>query len=373
MTSLASDSLARLHRATATMDEAFRVTTSSADRAARLAAMVRTLWPTTSISACIIHTGSGPVAAVLDAADQPRTDLAEVLLAEGPADAPGELTLAQQRLFIEPAISGERALGALAVATPGDGDAAAGPELRAGLAACARHLALHLALDELHERLAEEAALASIGELAGPVVHEFNNLLNTMLLQVAVMEQKVDASLLPDLQTIRRQGATVTTLVKQWQQCRRRPPNAAQPVQDVNWIVEDVVAEIRRQRPDSPDAVTLNLSPGLPPVRGAAAELRRLVLFQLNNALAVSPEGVGVTTEVAGGAVVLRVEDFGPPVPSTALPRYFEPLGDGRAGMNRLELAACRTLVRRLQGKLRAEDRPAGGVSVVVELPAERS
>lgn len=40
----------------------------------------------------------------------------------------------------------------------------------------------------LQAELDELDALATFGELAGPMVHEFNNLLNVLLLQVAVLE-----------------------------------------------------------------------------------------------------------------------------------------------------------------------------------------
>ena len=36
------------------------------------------------------------------------------------------------------------------------------------------------------------------------------------------------------------------------------------------------------------------------------------------------------------------------------LPFFFEPAYPGRPGVNRLELAACRSIVRRLQGKIEA-------------------
>ena len=85
-----------------------------------------------------------------------------------------------------------------------------------------------------------------------------------------------------------------------------------------------------------------------------------------------APELVAVRTEAVGNAVVLRVEDGGPGLPPEKLPRMFEPLGESRAGTNRLELAACRTLVRRFQGKIFAENRATGGLVLVVELPGER-
>lgn len=372
MTSLTSESLARLNQVTTAVDDLFRTAAAPADRAARLADLMRNLWPTAPLTACLVRTDAGMATVVLDAAGQHHPDLAAAVAAGELGESPGERTLAGRRLLVAPAVYGDRNLGVLAVAAPADGDAAVTPGLRAALDVCARQLALHLAMDELRDRLADETALATIGELAGPVVHEFNNLLNTMLLQVAVMEQKVDAELLPDLQTIRRQGASVTTLVRQWQQCRRRPPDAAAPTLDVNAIVEQAVSEIRRQRGATTGETALKLAPDLPPVRGQASELRRLVKLLLNHALAVSNVGATVVTESAGEAVVLRVEDAGPDIPATALPRLFDPLGESRPGTTRLELAACRTLVRRFQGKLRAEGRPGGGITVVFELPAAR-
>jgi signal transduction histidine kinase len=172
------------------------------------------------------------------------------------------------------------------------------------------------------------------------------------------------------LQTIRRQGATITALVKQWQECRRRPPNVEQAVVEVNPVIQEVVKSVCRQRNVAETTVTLSLPSDLPILLGPAVDFRRLVAFLLSNALSVSGAGgVRLSSERAGEAVVLRVEDSGPAIPAASLPRMFEPLGQSRPGTNRLELAACRTLVRRLQGKLRGENRPDGGVAVVVELP----
>jgi signal transduction histidine kinase len=98
----------------------------------------------------------------------------------------------------------------------------------------------------------------------------------------------------------------------------------------------------------------------------------RLCTFLLTNAAAVAPDGGGVTvrTESAGEWVLLRIEDSGPVVAPELLPHLFEPAGAGREGTNRLEMAACRTIVRRLQGRIHAENRRTEGVTVVVDLPA---
>jgi signal transduction histidine kinase len=363
-----ADLLARIDRGGIAFAAAFRKEGDSSARAVQLAEVLRALWPAAALTACLLRDGRAAV--VLDQGGRPSPELATQLLTERAVGSPaGEIGLDNQLLLVEPAVIAGRWFGALAVSAPANGGTAAKEETRALLSDFARQLSLHFELEErqrevhiLRERLAEENALAAIGELAGPVVHEFNNLLNTMLLQVAVMEQKVDESLLPDLRTIRRQGAGVIALVKQWQQCRRRPA-ATQCTLDVNSLIEEAAAV--------DPAVALDLTPRLPAVPGHATDFRRLVTFLLDNARAVSGGNrVVVRTESAGDGVVFRVEDSGPAIPTETLPRLFEALGEDRPGTKRLELATCRTLVRRLQGKIRGENRTTGGVTVVVELPA---
>jgi signal transduction histidine kinase len=369
MTTSASDCWTRIDEAGTAITAVFARPEEAARRAMQLAEVVRGLWPMAAFSACVLRDRHQTEVVVLDQNGQARPDLAEQFLATCIGKLlPSEISLSDRRFIVEPAAHGDRAFGALALSAESE-RRDPGPADRAVLSACGQYVALHRALEErerevesLRLQLVEETALSAIGEMAGPVVHEFNNLLNTILLQIAVMEQKVDASLLPDLHTIRRQGAGVIALVKRWQQCRRRPAEA-QPVLDVNAFIEEIAT--------ADPAVTTMLAPHLPALRGTASDFRRLICFLVKNARAVSDNAV-VRTESAGDAVVLRVEDSGPAVPPEMLPRLFQPLGEGRTGTNLLELAACGTLVRRFQGKLKAENRPTGGLAVIVHLPGER-
>ncbi len=77
-----------------------------------------------------------------------------------------------------------------------------------------------------------------------------------------------------------------------------------------------------------------------------------------------------VRTAALPGQVVLTVEDGGGDVDPERLNQLFEPCAPGREGTNGLEMAACKTIVRRLQGRIQADPRPGGGVTVTVELPA---
>jgi two-component system sensor histidine kinase BaeS len=101
--------------------------------------------------------------------------------------------------------------------------------------------------------------------------------------------------------------------------------------------------------------------------------VRRLINFLIKNAVSATGPGPGqvlVRVEPAELSVRLRVEDSGPSLPDESLPRAFEPAFAGRPGTDRLELAACRGIVRRMNGTIRAENVAAGRFAVVVELPA---
>ena len=57
----------------------------------------------------------------------------------------------------------------------------------------------------LEEELAEQLRLADIGEVAGMMAHEFNDVLNTILLHVALLEQSASTrQLLAVAETVER-------------------------------------------------------------------------------------------------------------------------------------------------------------------------
>jgi C4-dicarboxylate-specific signal transduction histidine kinase len=79
-----------------------------------------------------------------------------------------------------------------------------------------------------------------------------------------------------------------------------------------------------------------------------------------------------VRTARSEGKVVLKIEDAGPAVAPEQLVELFTPYPLRRQGTNGLELAACKSLVRRLQGSIAAESNATGGVTIIVELPSQQ-
>jgi signal transduction histidine kinase len=224
-------------------------------------------------------------------------------------------------------------------------------------------------MDDVREAIeSENQALADVAECASPVAHEMNNFLNALLLHLAVLETQLPADQRPGLEQIRREGNAMATLVHQWQNYRRR--RIGDPACDLNLVVRAALDQ-SSTRVGGPN-IRAGLSDTPVSVRGPLAELVRLCRFLVRNAVAVTPTDGTVTVRTArsDGRGVLRVEDAGPTVAPDQLSGLLTAHPVGRTGTNGLELAACKSIVRRLHGTITAENRGGGGVVVTVELPA---
>jgi signal transduction histidine kinase len=413
MTRIVTETLATFERIGERIGAIFRQAEAS-PRARQLAEMLCALWPSAPLYICRLGGSDESDFCVLDENGQVRREWEESLRAAfNQGDTTGErkqafsgklppaLKLPGYSLVSEEIAFRARSWGVLALAISNNGS----PETLAGagalLAVCGAQLGAHLYADAkerhlqtLQRELERQSSLASTGELAGPLTHEFNNFLNIVLLHVALLETEIPEKLLPDLMELRRQGAGMTSLVKQFQQYRRRL-QAAQEQVDINSVVREAIqsltrphsepsqglmiklppsSSIERTGLDRPASVPLNLAlaPEQPSILGSAADLRRLCTFLLINAAAAAgPVGgsVALRTESSDSQVFLHVEDTGPSVSPELLFQLLEPTTAGRPGTNSLELAACEALVRRLHGRIRCENRVEGGLVVIVELP----
>jgi signal transduction histidine kinase len=382
-----ADALARLTQTGARIEDAMRDAAGVPERSARLAGMLRDLWPSLPLHSCLLCRAQDPALTVLDASGRARPDwardLREPLLALAKEDGGGAVQRFEPPAAVRataPSVVAARAVhggscrAVLAAGLPGDVSAEEAATVGSLLRIAADQLGLRLdaaerrqELEALREELAVERWLATQGELARPVTHDFNNFLNVILLQVAVLEMELSPALRAELGEIRKQGNAVASLVRQFQRHRQQAP-APGPV-DLNRAVREAAAQL------APGGIRpgLDLAPDLPPVSATPPELRRLCHFLFASARAVVDPTAGVVivrTQATSGRVVARFEDNGPPIPAERLTHAFDPHMPAREGTSGLELAACRTMARRLRGNLSAENLQGGGVALILDLPA---
>jgi signal transduction histidine kinase len=211
-------------------------------------------------------------------------------------------------------------------------------------------------------------------EMAELVAHEVNNLLNNILLHLAVMDRKSPEGGRAELAVIRQAGTRAGAIINRWQQLAPREVPELGPV-DLNRVAGDAVAAW--QPPAPGPVVRFEPAPGLSPALAEPRELGRLVHLLLANAAAAAGQGtVTVRTEETPSDLVLAVEDTGPALDPAAQERLFEPFYVARAAEtvadagapSEVGLALCKKLARRQQGSIAADNRPGGGVRVEVRL-----
>jgi signal transduction histidine kinase len=150
----------------------------------------------------------------------------------------------------------------------------------------------------------------------------------------------------------------------------------AEPV-DLAQSLSNTVAVLKAKARHKAVAVTVQLEPGLPKVRGFAGELNQIWGNLIDNALdAVAEAGrVDVLAARKDGKVVVSVADNGSGIPAEIRERIFEPffttkptgLGTG------LGLDIVRRLVQHNDGQIEVESSPGRTVFQVALPPADES
>ena len=226
----------------------------------------------------------------------------------------------------------------------------------------------------------ESERLHSLTLLAASVAHEIGNPISALM---GLQDLVLAGGLAPEeehdfLTRMRKETERIHRILRDLLQFARP---AAQPLAgeaeqdpgDVETAARDTAALVAPQRSLQEVTLTLDVSPGLPPVTLGHEPLMQVILnLVMNAADAVSKGGkVRVAASRSGERVRLLVEDDGPGVDPRVQAQLFEPfvttkdVGKGTG----LGLAVCRGLVEAAGGTIALDTEFARGARFVVELP----
>ncbi len=174
------------------------------------------------------------------------------------------------------------------------------------------------------------------------------------------------------LESIRLQAARLDRLVGNLLDLSRLEAGAAAPEAEV-WPLDGLVARALEAIGPVGDAVEVVLPPEPPAVRVDGAQLERVLVNLLENALKASPS-VEVAVGETNGEVVVRVADRGPGVSADERELIFEPFTRG-SGVNGargagLGLAIARGFLDVNGGRLWLESDTGRGATFAFALPA---
>ncbi len=179
------------------------------------------------------------------------------------------------------------------------------------------------------ERLRSQR-LESIGNLAGGIAHDLNNVLSPILMSVALLkEDERDPERLETLQTVEECAQRGADLVRQVLTYARGRADSRVPV-DLSALVHNVARVLRETFPRGV-ALHVSVPPDLPPVSGDVTQLHQVLMNLAVNARdAVDGNGridmrLSEVSTPGGWGVQIEVEDNGCGMPPAVQEQMFDP------------------------------------------------
>lgn len=217
------------------------------------------------------------------------------------------------------------------------------------------------AINSLSARL--KRAVQSRMRLVAAAGHDFRTPLTRMRLRAEFVDDEERALWLRDIDELERIADSAIQLV------REESDETSQEIVRVDDLVRSVVAELRDQ--DFEIEVT---DAGEAYVKASRLALSRALRNLFINA---ATHGVRTIVSVTGGTMArITIADQGPGIAPDLLDQVFEPFFRADRARSQkipgagLGLTISREIIRRDGGEIRITNRPGGGLSQVVELPA---
>ncbi|TNF26917.1 MAG: PAS domain-containing sensor histidine kinase [Deltaproteobacteria bacterium] len=240
---------------------------------------------------------------------------------------------------------------------------------------------------QLEARENHAAKMEAVGQLAGGVAHDFNNILTAILgLASGLARELPEGATQEDAATIHEAARRANRLTQQLLDFARARPRE-RTVIDVNETVEEV-ALFAAHTLGAKVVVTTDLASGPAAILGDADQLHQVLLNLCINARDAMPGGGRITLRTErrtlgpadveargvlqpGEHVVVTVSDTGSGIPAALRSRIFEPFftTKDRGRGTGMGLAVAYREVERQKGHIRVTDAPGGGAAFELYFP----
>lgn len=245
---------------------------------------------------------------------------------------------------------------------------------------------------KLKNQMAQASKMEAVGQLAGGVAHDFNNILTAVLgsCDLMLMRHTPGDGDYDDIQQIRNNANRAASLTRQLLAFSRQQTLRPQILQ-----LPDVISEVshlfKRLIPD-PIKLEVRHGRGLGPVRADPVQLEQVIMNLALNARDAMPGGGTLTIETAAVTAAdvrkmgresmppadysaLRITDTGTGIPPDILPQIFDPffttkdVGKGTG----LGLSTVYGIIKQSAGFIFADTEAGKGTSFTIYLPVHRS
>jgi PAS domain S-box-containing protein len=242
---------------------------------------------------------------------------------------------------------------------------------------------------KLKEQMLQSQKMESLGELAGSMAHDFQNVLTAILAHTEVLRRHVKSDDFGQrrITTIEDAAKRAGLMISKLLSFARKESMERAPA-DLNSVVTDAVELVGRALLEHNIKIRMMLDPEVPFITGDAIHLEQVITNLVMNARDAMPRGGTITIATSryqaakdaahaspflrpGGYVVLSVRDSGTGIPREIADRIFDPFFTTKpAGKGTgLGLAIVYGVVKSHNGEIRVESREGEGTTFELYFP----
>jgi GAF domain-containing protein len=239
-------------------------------------------------------------------------------------------------------------------------------------------------LKKAQDRLIQTEKLRALGQVAGGVVHDFNNILTSILGRTQLTLKRLEKqglekpeALLKDLKSIEESATDGVEILSRIQKLSKSKKATAFTLVDLNQIVEDSLEMTQACWQDSAilSGIRVNVKKDLKDIEkvlGDPTELREVVTNLILNAVDAMPEGGTLIfrTEQDQEFVYLKVSDTGIGMSEEVKSRIFEPFFTTKETKGTgLGMSVVHNIITRHDGEIQIRSSPDQGSTFIIKLP----
>ncbi len=243
---------------------------------------------------------------------------------------------------------------------------------------------------QIEAQMLQVEKLKSLGELAGGVAHDFNNVLTAVLGRAQLMKRELEAPnrnaerrrssprIMKGLETIERAALDGAETVRRIQEFSRKSDGDRKFTGvDLKKIIRGAVEFTRARWKDDAEARGIRYHiytrlTNLPPVAGNEAELREVFTNLINNALDAMPGGgsLSFTGSLRDQTVHIKVRDTGQGISAEVRDRIYDPFFTTKGPQSTgLGMSVSYGIVSRHNGTISLESREGRGTTFLLTFP----
>jgi two-component system, LuxR family, sensor kinase FixL len=231
---------------------------------------------------------------------------------------------------------------------------------------------------EIESELAASLRLASMGELAGSIIHEINQPLAAISASADACRRWLAAG--PDrtdramssLERVIEESQRAASVVAGLKSLIRNAELAIVPLQAdalLHEVASLALAELSREGV----LLEMEIESELPAACGDRVQIQQVIMNLIRNAVeamrASDRRILTLSASTTESEIVMRVADTGPGIDAAFAEKLFEPLYTTKPNGMGLGLAISRKIARAMGGRLEVESAPSTGATFLLALP----